>query len=119
MAHHKRRRAKHQRGGCLMCKPHKRTGEEKPQHECLAESEVAAKVRRDRRWWARPLPWRKVAETQCNGCGAAIHGDPVTTGWFTVYRHGAGHIACTCGGRFCSYNCKTVHDLEYGDRSRW
>jgi len=23
MAHHKRRRPKHQRNGCLMCKPHK------------------------------------------------------------------------------------------------
>jgi hypothetical protein len=23
MAHHKRRRPKHQRAGCLMCKPHK------------------------------------------------------------------------------------------------
>lgn len=23
MAHHKRKRAKHQRVGCLMCKPHK------------------------------------------------------------------------------------------------
>jgi hypothetical protein len=26
MAHHKRRRAKKQRAGCLYCKPHKRNG---------------------------------------------------------------------------------------------
>lgn len=36
MAHHKRRRPKHQRAGCLQCKPHKdergkgRTTREKP-----------------------------------------------------------------------------------------
>ena len=27
--HHKRRRGKHQRSGCLFCKPHKRGGQSK------------------------------------------------------------------------------------------
>ena len=27
---HKRRRPKHQRAGCLLCKPHKLTGKDKP-----------------------------------------------------------------------------------------
>jgi hypothetical protein len=39
MAHHKRNRPKHQRNGCLLCKPHKLT------------ANVKAKRRRDRSRW--------------------------------------------------------------------
>jgi len=39
MAHHKRKRPKHRRGGCLLCKPHKLT------------ANVKADRRRDQRSW--------------------------------------------------------------------
>jgi hypothetical protein len=39
MAHHKRKRPKHRRNGCLLCKPHKLT------------ANVKAKRRRDRSRW--------------------------------------------------------------------
>jgi hypothetical protein len=41
MANHKRRRPKHRRSGCLLCKPHKLTANAK------------AERRRDHRDWAR------------------------------------------------------------------
>jgi hypothetical protein len=40
MAHHKRKRPKHRRSGCLLCKPHKLT------------ASVKAKRRKDHRAWA-------------------------------------------------------------------
>jgi hypothetical protein len=39
MAHHKRKRPKHRRNGCLLCKPHKLT------------ANVKAERRRDRSRW--------------------------------------------------------------------
>jgi hypothetical protein len=41
MAHHKRKRPKHRRNGCLLCKPHKLT------------ANVKAERRRGRREWTR------------------------------------------------------------------
>lgn len=41
MAHHKRKRPKHQRAGCLLCKPHK-----------LTASKKADRARESRRWTA-------------------------------------------------------------------
>jgi hypothetical protein len=37
MSHHKRRRPKHQRAGCLLCKSHKDEREAKPQRAFDAE----------------------------------------------------------------------------------
>jgi hypothetical protein len=52
MAHHKRRRPKHRRGGCLLCKPHKLTliakaarrhaRQESLDHERAADEEAEA-----------------------------------------------------------------------------
>jgi len=54
VAHHKRKRPKHRRSGCLLCKPQKltangkaarrRSRRESLNHECLADEEAAAIV---------------------------------------------------------------------------
>lgn len=47
MAHHKRRRAKNRRGGCLLCKPWKANGHSKQRHDAVRFSDYRRKVGAD------------------------------------------------------------------------
>lgn len=40
MAHHKRKRPKNRRGGCLFCKPHKANGCEHDKHSVKKQKEA-------------------------------------------------------------------------------
>lgn len=55
MANHKRRRPKHQRAGCLCCKPHKdeRAAQSAPPVTEHADSRPPGKRRKGRRRWCR------------------------------------------------------------------
>jgi hypothetical protein len=102
-----------------MCKPHKRTGEEKIHHVVVADDQVR-KTRRDTRWWETRLPWRVVPPGHCNSCGATLYGTgSAQHRYFRVNTLGSGYKVCACGGCFCSWSCEWAHLQVYGKPNWW
>lgn len=59
MAKHKRRKAKNQRAGCLMCKPHKANGVRKRGKVTNGWGGVARTWRQEYRAWLSEKEWKK------------------------------------------------------------